>query len=79
MKLSSKALACGQSPMRKFHPYAVAAAAAGKKIYHLNIGQPDIHTPDALYDAIHNFRTPVLAYAASPGLSLIHISEPTRP
>ena len=54
MKLSSKALACGQSPMRKFHPYAVAAAAAGKKIYHLNIGQPDIHTPDALYDAIHN-------------------------
>lgn len=50
MKLSSKALACGQSPMRKFHPYAVAAAAAGKKIYHLNIGQPDIHTPDALYD-----------------------------
>ena len=68
MKLSSKALACGQSPMRKFHPYAVAAAAAGKKIYHLNIGQPDIHTPDALYDAIHNFRTPVLAYAASPGI-----------
>ena len=65
MKLSSKALACGQSPMRKFHPYA---AAAGKKIYHLNIGQPDIHTPDALYDAIHNFRTPVLAYAASPGI-----------
>ena len=54
--------------MRKFHPYAVAAAAAGKKIYHLNIGQPDIHTPDALYDAIHNFRTPVLAYAASPGI-----------
>ena len=44
MKLSSKALACGQSPMRKFHPYAVAAAAAGKKIYHLNIGQPDIET-----------------------------------
>ena len=68
MKLSSKALACGQSPMRKFHPYAVAAAAAGRKIYHLNIGQPDIHTPDALYDAIHNFRTPVLAYAASPGI-----------
>ena len=68
MKLSSKALACGQSPMRKFHPYAVAAAAAGKKIYHLNIGQPDIHTPDALYDAIHNFCTPVLAYAASPGI-----------
>ena len=68
MKFSSKVQKCGLSPMRKFHPYAVAAAAAGKKIYHLNIGQPDIHTPDALYDAIHNFRTPVLAYAASPGI-----------
>ncbi len=68
MKLSSRVLACGQSPMRKFHPYAVASAAAGKKIYHLNIGQPDIHTPEALYDAIRNFRTPVLAYAPSPGI-----------
>ena len=68
MKLSSRVLACGQSPMRKFHPYAVAAAAAGKKIYHLNIGQPDIHTPEALYDAIRKFRTPVLAYAPSPGI-----------
>ena len=68
MKLSSKALSCGQSPMRKFHPYAVAAAAAGKKIYHLNIGQPDVHTPDALYEAIHAFHEPVLAYAASPGM-----------
>ena len=32
--------------MRKFHPYAVAAKEAGKKIYHLNIGQPDIETPE---------------------------------
>ena len=38
MKFSSKALKCGLSPMRKFHPYAVAAEAKGKKIYHLNIG-----------------------------------------
>ena len=49
MKFSSKALRCQQSPMRKFHPYAVAAAAAGKKIYHLNIGQPDIQTPKQLF------------------------------
>ena len=49
MKFSSKALRCQQSPMRKFHPYAVAAAAAGKKIYHLNIGQPDIQTPRIRY------------------------------
>ena len=44
------------------------SSGSRQKIYHLNIGQPDIHTPDALYDAIHNFRTPVLAYAASPGI-----------
>ncbi len=44
MKFSSKVKKCGLSPMRKFHPYAVAAEAKGKKIYHLNIGQPDVET-----------------------------------
>lgn len=68
MKFSSKVLRCQQSPMRKFHPYAVAAAAAGKKIYHLNIGQPDIRTPEALFDAVRSFSEPVLAYAPSPGI-----------
>ena len=67
MKFSNKVLRCQQSPMRKFHPYAVAAAAAGKKIYHLNIGQPDIRTPEALFDAVRGFSEPVLAYAPSPG------------
>ena len=42
MKFSSKIERCGLSPMRKFAPYAVKAEQAGKKIYHLNIGQPDI-------------------------------------
>ena len=56
MKFSDKVLRCQQSTMRKFHPYAVAAAAAGKKIYHLNIGQPDIHTPDQLFEAIRSFQ-----------------------
>ena len=68
MKLSSKALACGQSPMRKFHPYAVAAAAAGKKIYHLNIGQPDVKTPESFYQAVREFREPTLEYAPASGL-----------
>ena len=68
MKLSSKALACGQSPMRKFHPYAVQAVQAGKKIYHLNIGQPDIETPQALFDAVRSFDQKVLEYAPSPGI-----------
>jgi len=68
MKFSSKALRCQQSPMRKFHPYAVAAAAAGKKIYHLNIGQPDIQTPKQLFEAVRSFHEATLAYAPSPGI-----------
>ena len=76
MKFSDKVLRCQQSPMRKFHPYAVAAAAAGKKIYHLNIGQPDIHTPDQLFEAIRSFHEPTLAYAPSPGIpELLHAIE----
>ena len=68
MKFSSTALRCQQSPMRKFHPYAVAAAAAGKKIYHLNIGQPDIQTPPQLFEAVRSFHEATLAYAPSPGI-----------
>ena len=68
MKFSSKVQKCGLSPMRKFHPYAVAAKAAGKKIYHLNIGQPDIATPAECFAAIRNFSQPVLEYAPSPGI-----------
>ncbi len=68
MKFSSKVLRCHQSPMRQFHPYAVAAEAAGKKIYHLNIGQPDIETPTEYFDAVRNFSDRVLSYAPSPGI-----------
>lgn len=68
MKISEKAKLCGLSPMRKFHPYAVKAVAAGKKIYHLNIGQPDIPTPTAYFEAVRRFADPVLAYAPSPGV-----------
>lgn len=71
MKFSSKVKKCGLSPMRKFHPYAVAAEKAGKKIYHLNIGQPDVETPPAFFDAVKNFSLPVLEYAPSPGLPVM--------
>lgn len=71
MQISQKALNCNLSPMRKFHPLAVAAEAKGKKIYHLNIGQPDIATPEAYFDAIKNFDLPVLSYAPSPGLPVM--------
>ncbi|MEA4993974.1 MAG: pyridoxal phosphate-dependent aminotransferase [Oscillibacter sp.] len=68
MKFSSKIEKCGLSPMRKFHPFAVAAEAKGRKIYHLNIGQPDIATPAAFFDAVKGFTQPVLEYAPSPGV-----------
>ena len=57
--------------MRKFHPYAVKAKEAGKTIYHLNIGQPDLATPQAFYDAIRTFSETTLAYEASPGMPLL--------
>ncbi len=71
MKLSENIQKCNLSPMRKFHPYAVEAEAAGKKIYHLNIGQPDIKTPEAYFQVLKGFEQPVLAYAPSPGLPVL--------
>lgn len=68
MKFSSKIEACGLSPIRKFHPYVVAAEAKGRKVLHLNIGQPDIETPQAFFDAVRTFGESVLAYAPSPGV-----------
>lgn len=67
MKLSKKVQECGLSPMRKFHPFAVDAESSGKKIYHLNIGQPDIATPPAFFEAVRAFSAETLAYAESPG------------
>ena len=71
MKFSSKIEKCGLSPMRKFHPFAVAAEAKGRNIYHLNIGQPDVVTPKAFFDAVKDFEQPVLEYAASPGMPVL--------
>ncbi len=71
MKFSSKIEKCGLSPMRKFHPFAVAAEAKGRSIYHLNIGQPDVETPKAFFEAVKEFEQPVLEYAASPGMPVL--------
>ena len=57
--------------MRKFHPYAVEAKRLGKKIYHLNIGQPDLPTPPAYFDAIRAFDEKTLEYEASPGMPVL--------
>ena len=67
MQISINANRCEPSPMRKFHPLAVAAKEQGKKIYHLNIGQPDLPTPHAYYEAIRKFNERTLEYDASPG------------
>ena len=73
MQISINANRCEPSPMRKFHPYAVQAEKEGKHIYHLNIGQPDLPTPQAYYEAIRAFDNRTLEYAESPGKPvLIH-------
>ena len=68
MKFSSRIEACQLSPIRKFHPYVVEAEARGRTVYRLNIGQPDIETPEVFFDAVKNFGEKVLAYAPSPGV-----------
>ena len=71
MRVSINANRCEPSPMRKFHPLAVAAKKQGKKIYHLNIGQPDLPTPQAYYDAVRGFDARTLEYEASPGMPVL--------
>ena len=71
MQISINANRCEPSPMRKFHPLAVAAEEKGRKIYPLNIGQPDLETPTAYYETIRNFNRKTLAYDASPGNPLL--------
>lgn len=55
------------SPIRKLMPFAEAAKARGTKIYHLNIGQPDVHSPEEFWRAIRNFDHQVLEYSHSAG------------
>ena len=55
------------SPIRKLVPYADAAKKRGVKVYHLNIGQPDIATPQTILDAVKHTDMKVLEYSPSPG------------
>jgi aspartate aminotransferase len=57
------------SPIRKLVPFADAAKAKGRRVIHLNIGQPDIPTPKEMLDAICQFDDKVLAYGHSAGLA----------
>ena len=65
--ISNKAVAMPASPIRKLVPYAEAAKKRGTKIYHLNIGQPDIETPASFLDAIANSHLKVVEYSHSAG------------
>ena len=55
------------SPIRKLVPYAEAAKKRGTKVYHLNIGQPDIETPPQILDAVRHSDFKVLEYSHSAG------------
>ena len=66
-QLSSKSLAMPESPIRKLVPYAEAAKATGKTVYHLNIGQPDIETPKEVMQKLKNLDLEVIEYSHSAG------------
>ncbi|HIP27524.1 MAG TPA: aminotransferase class I/II-fold pyridoxal phosphate-dependent enzyme, partial [Flavobacteriaceae bacterium] len=66
-KISSKGLSMPQSPIRKLVPFAEDAKKRGTKVFHLNIGQPDIETPIVAIEAVKNADIHVLAYARSEG------------
>ena len=68
MKFSKRIESCELSPIRKFRPYMVAAQEKGRKVYHLNIGQPDVETPQVFFDAVRDFSDKVLEYAPSYGV-----------
>ncbi len=55
------------SPIRKLVPYAEEAKRKGRKVYHLNIGQPDIHTPEVALNALKNMDLKVIEYSHSAG------------
>ena len=67
-KISAKGASMPASPIRKLVPYSDAAKARGIKVYHLNIGQPDIETPLIAREAVRNADVPVLAYSHSAGI-----------
>lgn len=66
-KISHKGNAMPESPIRKLVPYAEIAKNKGQKVYHLNIGQPDIETPAVALNAVRNFDFKILEYSHSAG------------
>ncbi|MDD2793269.1 MAG: pyridoxal phosphate-dependent aminotransferase [Sediminibacterium sp.] len=67
LSISQRGIEMPASPIRKLVPYAEAAKKKGIKVYHLNIGQPDIETPPAILDAVRHSDFKVLEYSHSAG------------
>ena len=65
--ISEKGKSMPASPIRKLVPYAEEAKRKGRKVYHLNIGQPDIPTPEVALNALRNINLKVLEYSHSAG------------
>ena len=66
-QISEKGKNMPSSPIRKLVPYSDAAKARGVKVYHLNIGQPDIKTPEVALEAVKNMTDKVIAYSHTAG------------
>jgi aspartate aminotransferase len=67
-EVSKRGVRMPESPIRKLVPFADKAKAAGKKVYHLNIGQPDLPSPKVAIDAIRNITRGILEYSPSEGI-----------
>ncbi len=72
-KISLKGQQMPESPIRKLVPYSEIAKKKGHKVYHLNIGQPDIRTPQVALDAVKNADIKVLEYSHSAGFESYRI------
>jgi len=68
-KISHKGISMPESPIRKLQPFADEAIKQGKHIYYLNIGQPDIKTPEKAINAVKNTDIDILSYSPSQGFS----------
>jgi aspartate aminotransferase len=66
--ISAKGMAMPASPIRKLVPFAEEAKSKGRKVYHLNIGQPDIRTPEVALNAVRNLKEEVIEYSHSAGI-----------
>ena len=67
-KISTKGINMPESPIRKLVPFSDEAKKRGRKVYHLNIGQPDIETPEGAMNVLKNTDIKVVEYSHSAGI-----------